>query len=151
MTPIARPHPRMLLVVAAGRQPATPALGRCASPCVTSCAPLRPTRPERRAGTTHNRYFQSLPVSRNDAICTAQLQNPHSVRLVDPEKPPASAAIAKRFRALALFGRRPSERVDGPGMPASENLHISGKSPPRQRQVSYEWRRNRRAGHAAKG
>jgi hypothetical protein len=31
-----------------------------------------------------------------------------------------------RFRALALFGRRLSEREDGLGMPASENLHISG-------------------------
>jgi hypothetical protein len=28
-----------------------------------------------------------------------------------------------RFRALALFGRRPSERVDSPCIPASENLH----------------------------
>jgi hypothetical protein len=31
-----------------------------------------------------------------------------------------------RFRALALFGRRLSERADGLGMPASENLHNSG-------------------------
>jgi len=28
-----------------------------------------------------------------------------------------------RFRALALFGRRPHQRVDGLGTPASENLH----------------------------
>jgi hypothetical protein len=27
---------------------------------------------------------------------------------------------------LALFGRRPPERVDGPVIPASENLHNSG-------------------------
>ena len=31
-----------------------------------------------------------------------------------------------RFRALALFGRRPLERVDSPTIPASENLHTSG-------------------------
>jgi hypothetical protein len=31
-----------------------------------------------------------------------------------------------RFRALALFGRRPHQRVDRPIMPATENLHISG-------------------------
>ena len=31
-----------------------------------------------------------------------------------------------RFRALALFGRRPQERVDSLVMPASENLHTSG-------------------------
>jgi hypothetical protein len=73
MTPIAGPHPRMLLVVAAGRQPATPALGRWSSPCVTSCAPSRPTRPKRRAGTTHNRYFQSPPVSQKATIRNAHL------------------------------------------------------------------------------
>jgi hypothetical protein len=28
-----------------------------------------------------------------------------------------------RFRALALFGRRPPQRVDSIVMPASENLH----------------------------
>jgi hypothetical protein len=31
-----------------------------------------------------------------------------------------------RFRALALFGRRPPRRVDSIVMPASENLHKSG-------------------------
>jgi hypothetical protein len=31
-----------------------------------------------------------------------------------------------RFRALALFGRRPPQRVDSLVMPASENLHTSG-------------------------
>src|SRR6476619_1196308 len=30
-----------------------------------------------------------------------------------------------RFRALALFGRRPPQRVDSIVMPASENLHRS--------------------------
>jgi hypothetical protein len=30
-----------------------------------------------------------------------------------------------RFRALALFGRRPHERVDRFDIPASENLHMS--------------------------
>ena len=34
--------------------------------------------------------------------------------------------LPPRFRALALFGRRPAERVHGPVMPASENLHKSG-------------------------
>ncbi len=29
-----------------------------------------------------------------------------------------------RFRALALFGRRPPHRVDSLVMPASENLHM---------------------------
>jgi hypothetical protein len=31
-----------------------------------------------------------------------------------------------RLRALALFGRRPPQRVDSLLMPASENLHNNG-------------------------
>src|SRR6476661_3850709 len=42
--------------------------------------------------------------------------NPHSTR-------GTAAAHIPRFRALALFGRRPLERVDSPAIPASENLH----------------------------
>src|SRR6266478_7678494 len=40
---------------------------------------------------------------------------------------PAAPPVPRfpRFRALALFGRRPKERVDSLVMPASENLHIS--------------------------
>ena len=34
-----------------------------------------------------------------------------------------------RFRALALFGRRPLQRVDSPVMPATENLHTSRHRP----------------------
>jgi len=37
-----------------------------------------------------------------------------------------AAARIPRFRALALFGRRPLERVDSPAIPASENLHKLG-------------------------
>src|ERR1700693_3859707 len=37
-----------------------------------------------------------------------------------------SVPYPPRFRALALFGRRPPERVDRLGIPASENLHTSG-------------------------
>jgi len=34
---------------------------------------------------------------------------------------------------LALFGRRPPERVDDLGIPASENLHSSGSASPQTR------------------
>src|SRR5438445_302877 len=40
-----------------------------------------------------------------------------------------------RFRALALFGRRPPERVDGLDVPASENLHKSRHLRRSRRQV----------------
>jgi membrane dipeptidase len=38
------------------------------------------------------------------------------------------AAYPPRFRALALFGRRPLQPADGPVMPASENLHASRRA-----------------------
>jgi hypothetical protein len=52
-------------------------------------------------------------------------------------------AIAQQFSALALFGRRPPERVDGFVIPASENLHITGR-PRRPRE------RGQRAARASK-
>src|SRR5450755_88482 len=45
-------------------------------------------------------------------------QNPHSARGTAP-------AYVPRFRALALFGRRPQQRVEGFVMPASKNLHTN--------------------------
>jgi hypothetical protein len=42
-----------------------------------------------------------------------------------------------RFRALALFGRRLSERGDGLGMPASENLHTTGPMPTRHTAINF--------------
>jgi hypothetical protein len=54
----------------------------------------------------------------------------HSRRRQFPIAPAApSVPRTPRFRALALFGRRPSERVDGLGIPASENLHMSRRQP----------------------
>src|SRR6267378_3125663 len=46
--------------------------------------------------------------------------NPHSAR-------GTAAAHLPRFRALALFGRRPPERVEAFVIPASENLHRIGR------------------------
>jgi hypothetical protein len=58
---------------------------------------------------------------------------PHSRRRQIPIAPAAPSVLhPPRFRALALFRRRPSERVDGLVMPASENLHTSGPEQPQQ-------------------
>ncbi len=46
-------------------------------------------------------------------------RNPHSARSTAPANVP-------RFRALALFGRRPPQCVEGFVMPASKNLHNNG-------------------------
>jgi hypothetical protein len=60
---------------------------------------------------------------------SAQLPQ-HSRRRQIPMAPAAlSVPHTPRFRALALFGRRLSQRGDGLGMPASENLHIRGHEP----------------------
>jgi len=48
-------------------------------------------------------------------------QIPRAERAAPPNPYPSP-----RFRALALFGRRSSRRVDKPVMPASENLHNNG-------------------------
>ena len=37
-------------------------------------------------------------------------------------------AYFPRFRALALFERRPPQRVDSSSLPASENLHNTGQT-----------------------
>jgi hypothetical protein len=52
------------------------------------------------------------------------LARQHTRRRQIPIAPAAlSVPHTPQFRALALFGRRLSERGDGLGMPASENLH----------------------------
>ena len=69
------------------------------------------------------------PTLQGKAIGSAvSLQRPrHSRRGQIPIAPAApSVPHTPRFRALALFGRWPPQRVDGLGIPASENLHIIG-------------------------
>ena len=49
-------------------------------------------------------------------------------------KEPAAPLVPHfpRFRALALFGRRPLQRGEGSLLPAAENLHISGREQSQQ-------------------
>src|SRR6266481_4351820 len=70
-----------------------------------SCACLRGQYTLRKIITRHSNHVPRL--------------NLHS-----PAAPPVSHF--PRFRALALFGRRPPQRVEGFVMPASKNLHNSG-------------------------
>src|SRR6266487_6456598 len=69
-----------------------------------SCACLRGQYTLRKIITRHSNHVPRL--------------NLHS-----PAAPPVPNF--PRFRALALFGRRPPQRVDSLVMPASENLHKS--------------------------
>src|SRR5882757_1552427 len=54
----------------------------------------------------------------------AALKSRTAANLHSPAAPPVPHF--PRFRALALFGRRPPQRVDSLVMPASENLHNNG-------------------------
>ena len=112
--------------------------------------PFRPAlsrqrpRPHQWAGFTTNRTtnFVALradrpftpahtPMRRRKPITATTPVQPSQAR-VRGKIPIAPAALSvpntPRFRALALFGRRPSECVDGLVMPASENLHRCGRS-----------------------
>src|SRR5271165_3633518 len=74
------------------------------------------------------------PASQNH-LCTRRARassaplpspKPHSrLRHRSPAAPPPHC-LPTRFRALALFGRRPPERVARSSLPASENLHTTG-------------------------
>ena len=77
----------------------------------------------------------------------ASLQRPrHSRRGRIPIAPAApSVPHTPRFRALALFGRWPPQRVDGLGIPASENLHMRRHHP---RRCIPAWETQRRNGDA---
>ena len=61
----------------------------------------------------------------------ASLQRPRHPRRGQIPIAPAAPSVPNtpRFRALALFGRRPPERVDDLCIPASENLHRIGLVP----------------------
>jgi hypothetical protein len=81
-----------------------------------------PTRPH-----NHLCISQSLTSS-----ASLRSPNPHS-RL--PHRSPAGLPahyLLARFRALALFGRRPPERVAGSSLPAAENLHTTGREQSQQ-------------------
>jgi hypothetical protein len=79
------------------------------------CMPSRPQYTLRKIITRHSNHVPRL--------------NLHSARGT------AAAPHFPRFRALALFGRRPPQRVDSIVMPASENLHNNRRSFRRIEQV----------------
>src|SRR5712671_1669009 len=61
-------------------------------------------------------------------IITRHSDHVPRLNLHSPAAPPVPHF--PRFRALALFGRRPPQRVDSLVMPASENLHNKRKLGP---------------------
>ncbi len=104
---LARQHPRLRRSPRLARDRATNPVQQ---PAIRSFAPAR---------TPRLRPKPTVPTGSDQLY-------PHSRRRQIPIEPAAPSVLhPPRFRALALFRRRPSERVDGLVMPASENLHTS--------------------------
>src|SRR5216683_2069190 len=88
---------------------------------------------DRTANPVEQRAIRSFAPARTPKIRAKAIRSPASAQLPQHSRrrqiPIAPAALSvphtPRFRALALLGRRLSERGDGLGMPASENLHIA--------------------------
>ena len=89
---------------------------------------------DRTANPVEQRAIRSFAPARAPKIQAKAIRSPaspqppkHSPRRQIPIAPAAlSVPHTPRFPALALFGRRPPERVDDLCIPASENLHNSG-------------------------
>jgi hypothetical protein len=87
---------------------------------------------DRTANPVEQRAIRSFAPARTPKIRAKAIRSPASPQLPKHSRrrqiPIAPAALSvphtPRFPALALFRRRLSERGDGLGMPASENLHM---------------------------
>jgi hypothetical protein len=90
----------------------------------------------RTAHPVEQRAIRSFAPARAPKIQAKAIRSPaspqppkHSRRRQIPIAPAAlSVPHTPRFPALALFGRRPPERVDDLCIPASENLHNNGSN-----------------------
>jgi len=120
-----RPQRRPSFLLALGRQ--CPRFRRSARSARSHTANLLAQRAIRLFTPTRTPTLQGKAIG-----SAASLQRPrHSRRGRIPIAPAASSVPhTPRFRALALFGRWLPQRVDGLGIPASENLHKLGHWPP---------------------
>ena len=97
--------------------------------CCAQFAASRPANPNTHHPISHSSAASS-PKRCNEPIAVLAPPQPLPPlrRSQIPIAPAALPApyLPPRFRALALFGRRPHARVVRPSLPASENLHRSG-------------------------
>src|SRR6516164_7962622 len=101
--------------------------GDPSQPITSSNAPFAPPSAQNAYRNAPGNLSIPLPCTRAARITplfrppptSALSSNPHSARCQPVPNFP-------RLRALALFGRRPPERVVRSSLPASENLHRSG-------------------------
>ena len=94
----------------------------CGMCCFCHAQPFEITRAKNIKNPLQQRSCQNAKVVQ--AFCSRRVphrdRHQHTIPIALAALP---GAILPRLRALALFGRRPPQRVDSLVMPASENLH----------------------------
>ena len=113
----------------------------CGMCCFCHAQPFEITRAKNIKNTLLQRSCQNAEVV--EVFCSRRVhhrdRHQHTIAIALAALP---GATLPRLRALALFGRRPPQRVDSLLMPASENLHNRGsyRSLPEQRSPSSVFR-----------
>ena len=101
----------------------------CGMCCFCHAQPFEITRAKNIKNPLVQRSCQNAKVV--EAFCSRRVhhrdRHQHTIPIALAALP---GATLPRLRALALFGRRPPQRVDSLLMPASENLHNSGHRVP---------------------
>ena len=99
----------------------------CGMCCFCHAQPFEITRAKNIKNPLVQRSCQNAKVVQ--AFCSRRVhhrdRHQHTIPIALAALP---GATLPRLRALALFGRRPPQRVDSLLMPASENLHSNGRS-----------------------
>ena len=97
----------------------------CGMCCFCHAQPFEITRAKNIKNTLLQRSRQNAKVV--EAFCSRRVhhrdRHQHTILIALAALP---GATLPRLRALALFGRRPPQRVDSLVMPAAENLHRNG-------------------------
>ena len=138
-----KPHSRSLFLLALSRQRPrsrrATGVGRARTINIVIAAFVR-----RVHSCTHTPCFADKSIG-----STTSIQFPQALRRGQIPIAPAAPQLPHfpRFRALALFGRRPQERVDRLVNPASENLRKTGRE--QMQQMRAVIRSPRRRGRAA--
>ncbi len=109
----------------------------CGMCCFCHAQPFEITRAKNIKNPLVQRSCQNAEVV--EAFCSRRVhhrdRHQHTIPIALAALP---GATLPRLRALALFGRRPPQRVDSLLMPASENLHNNGN----ERRLPTSARRN---------
>ena len=111
----------------------------CGMCCFCHAQPFEITRAKNIKNPLVQRSCQNAEVV--EAFCSRRVhhrdRHQHTIPIALAALP---GATLPRLRALALFGRRPPQRVDSLLMPASENLHTSGLMQCSKNQDLADWR-----------